>query len=87
MATMTHRTTFALDESTAKRIRSLAALWKVSQAEVVRRVVSQADLPSKVVDPVAQLQQLHSGGGGMSSKMAEDYLTKIRKDRRQWRGE
>ena len=31
---MIHRSTFALDDATSKRIRSLAALWQVSQAEV-----------------------------------------------------
>ncbi len=39
MATMTHRTTFALDDATVTRIRRLAAQWQVSQAEVIRRVV------------------------------------------------
>ena len=64
MATMTHRTTFALDEATAQRIRSLAASWKVSQAEVVRRVVSLADMPAAKLDPVAMLLKLHQEGGG-----------------------
>lgn len=40
---MTHRTTFALDEPTARRLKRLAARWKVSQAEVVRRSVEQAE--------------------------------------------
>ncbi len=40
---MTHRTTFALDEATAKRLKRLAARWDVSQAEVVRRSVEQAE--------------------------------------------
>lgn len=40
---MTHRTTFALDEETAQRLKRLAASWDVSQAEVVRRSVQQAE--------------------------------------------
>lgn len=40
---MTHRTTFALDEETAQRLKRLAARWDVSQAEVVRRSVLQAE--------------------------------------------
>ncbi len=40
---MTHRTTFALDEATALRLKRLAARWEVSQAEVVRRSVEQAE--------------------------------------------
>ena len=43
MATMTHRTTFALDETTAHRLKRLAARWQVSQAEVVRRSLEQAE--------------------------------------------
>lgn len=43
MPTMTHRTTFALDEDTAQRLKRLAARWNVSQAEVVRRSVKQAE--------------------------------------------
>lgn len=43
MAAMTHRTTFALDETTANRLKRLAARWKVSQAEVVRRSLEQAE--------------------------------------------
>jgi predicted transcriptional regulator len=42
MPIMTHRTTFALDELTAQRLKRLAAHWSVSQAEVVRRAVEQA---------------------------------------------
>jgi hypothetical protein len=40
---MTHRTTFALDGTTADRLRRLAAIWQVSQAEVVRRSVHLAE--------------------------------------------
>ena len=86
MATMTHRTTFALDEATAQRIRSLAASWKVSQAEVVRRAVSLADLPAAKPDPVAMLRQLHREGGGLTAAAADSYLAEIREDRKQWRG-
>ncbi len=39
---MTVRSTYALDEATARRIRELAEAWQVSQAEVVRRSVQQA---------------------------------------------
>ncbi len=43
MATMTHRTTFSLDEPTARRLKRMAARWQVSQAEVVRRSLEQAE--------------------------------------------
>ena len=83
---MTHRTTFALDEATAQRIRSLAASWKVSQAEVVRRAVSLAGLPAVKPDPVAILRKLHQEGGGLTAAVADSYLAEIREDRKQWRG-
>lgn len=43
MKTMTHRTTFALDGTTTSRLKRLASIWQVSQAEVVRRSVHLAD--------------------------------------------
>lgn len=42
MAQMSVRSTYALDEQTAQRIRHLARVWGVSQAEVIRRSVEQA---------------------------------------------
>lgn len=84
---MTHRTTFALDETTAQRIRNLAALWKVSQAEVVRRAVLLAETPTPTADPVAMLRQLHRDGGGLTAAVADSYLSEIREGRTEWRGE
>jgi hypothetical protein len=81
MATMTHRTTFALDEGTTTRIKRLSKLWKVSQAEVVRRAVSLAEQPIVKPDPLALLQQLHSTGGGLTAKVAKAYLKDVRRDR------
>ena len=53
MPTMTHRTTFALDETTARRLKRLAARWQVSQAEVVRRSLEQAE-NSQLAEPDAE---------------------------------
>jgi hypothetical protein len=39
---MNVRATYALDQETALRIKQLARLWGVSQAEVIRRSVEQA---------------------------------------------
>ncbi len=43
MATMTHRTTFALDDGAVSRLKKLSALWQASQAEVVRRSLEIAE--------------------------------------------
>jgi hypothetical protein len=89
MPLMTHRTTFALDKATAKRLKRLAALWRVSQAEVVRRAVAQAEAAVNAAkpDPVALLQALHAAGRGLGADSAETYLKEVREDRRRWRGE
>lgn len=88
MAIMTHRTTFALDEGTAKRLRRLSAKWKVSQAEVVRRSLERAEeADSKAKqDPVAMLGQLHEEGAGLAAEDAASYAASVREDRKSWRG-
>lgn len=86
IAIMTHRTTLALDEGTAARIKSLAKLWKVSQAEVVRRAVSQMGSQPPKADPIVLLEQLESSGAALSAKAATAYLSRVRQDRRAWRG-
>jgi predicted transcriptional regulator len=65
MPTMTHRTTFALDEATAQRLVRLAVRWDVSQAEVVRRSVAQAEnfKAAETPDPAAMLRALFASGG------------------------
>ena len=88
MKTMTHRTTFALDGATASRLRRLASIWQVSQAEVVRRAVAQAEsatAPAKP-DPIAMLKELHASGRGLDPATAEAYLAEVREDRKHWRG-
>jgi len=51
MPAMTHRTTFALDDATAQRLKRLATRWNVSQAEVVRRSVDLAERHADRPDP------------------------------------
>ena len=86
---MTHRTTFALDDATALRLKRLAARWQVSQTEVVRRSVEQAEMlaePEKL-DPVALLRRLHEKGGGLDRDKAEAYLAEVYEDRKHWQRE
>ena len=87
MKTMTHRTTFALDEATASRLRRLASLWRVSQAEVVRRAVADAETASEESrpDPIALLAELHASGQGLAPEVADSYLREVREDREEWR--
>jgi len=85
---MTHRTTFALDKVTAQRLKRLAARWRVSQAEVVRRAVAQAEVGETAgkPDPVALLRAYHAKGG-LDPAKAEAYLAEVYEDRKRWRGE
>lgn len=87
MATMTHRTTFALDEETAKRLKRLSKEWKVSQAEVVRRAVQEAErLPEP--DAAARAEKYRAflkNGGGLIREEADRYLAEVWEDRKRWR--
>ena len=86
---MTYRTTFALDQETAQRLKRLAKKWKVSQAEVVRRSVKQAEVADAEPDPdpVALLKRLHEEGGGLVREAGEAYLGEVRQDRKRRRRE
>jgi hypothetical protein len=88
MSTMVHRTTFALDKITAHRLKRLAARWRVSQAEVVRRSLEQAEqlAKSQKPDAIALLRRLHEKGGGLDRKKADAYLAAVYEDRKHWRG-
>ena len=89
MQTMTHRTTFALDETTAHRLKRLSVRWQVSQAEVVRRSLEQAEklTESQKPDPLDLLRRLHENGGGLDRKKADAYLAEVHEGRKNWRGE
>ena len=89
MALMTHRTTFALDETSAQRLKRLASKWHVSQAEVVRRSLEQAESAeiSAQKDPETLLKRLHATGGGLAAEEAAVYMTQVREDRKKWRSQ
>ena len=88
MAVMTHRTTFALDGPTVRRLKRLASRWKVSQAEVIRRAVAQAEVQPDPLpdDPVSMLRRLHESSEAIDPKRAESYLAEVYADRKRWRG-
>lgn len=85
---MTHRTTFALDDASATRLKRLAARWQISQAEVVRRSLEQAEksIEAEKPDPIGMLRRLHESGGGMDPARAEKWIAEIRENRKHWRG-
>ncbi|MEI6073454.1 MAG: hypothetical protein WCS31_16835 [Verrucomicrobiae bacterium] len=85
---MMHRTSFALDEPTARRLRGLSSRWNVSQAEVVRRSVERAELADKKenADPASKLRALFAAGRGLDARKASAYIAEVYEDRKQWRG-
>ena len=85
---MTHRTTFALDAATADRLRRLASLWRISQAEVVRRAVAQIDKTalSGNPDPATLLRAYHDKGG-IDAATADAMIAEVEQNRNTWRGE
>ena len=86
MAIMTHRTTFSLDGDTMRRLKKLALRWQVSQAEVVRRAVSQAEsIPdAQQPDTLARLKSYHAAAT-LNASGADAYLAQTRADRKRWR--
>ena len=89
MATMTHRTTFALDEVTALRLKRLADRWQVSQAEVVRRSLEKAEQQAELQqsDPLEMRRALFAAGKGLDAGLAGTYIAEVYQDRKRWRGE
>jgi len=63
----------------------LAALWKVSQAEVIRRAVFLAESPAARPDPAEQLRKLLASGEGLKQAAAKEYMAEVRANRKQWR--
>ena len=84
MATMTHRTTFSFDQNTIRRLKNLSTRWHVSQAEVIRRALSQAE-ETAVSDPIKMLAALHASGAGLSEKIGQAYLKEAYENRTHWR--
>jgi predicted transcriptional regulator len=86
MPTMTHRTTFALDDATALRLKRLAARWGVSQAEVVRRAVAHSEQAEESPKPdrLSMLKAYHAKGG-MKPERADQWIREIEEDRKHWR--
>ncbi len=89
MAVMEHRTTFALDDVTIQKMRHLAKRWNVSQAEVVRRAIEQADRlaeqeKTQILDRLIAYQQK----GALSARQAQSYMEEVAENRAEWgRGE
>lgn len=85
MAVMSRRTTFSLDEETIIRLKKLATLWHISQAEVVRKAIKKAesDLNTKTGEKLDQLRQYHKYND-MSIDSVDEYLHELVEYRSSW---
>lgn len=83
MSRMTIRSTYALDEQTARRIRRLAEHWRVSQAEVIRRSVRQAEEQEQepVPTPSQVIEHYRSGPLPRSRSQARTWASQARTER------
>ncbi len=83
-----HRTSFALDEETIHRLRTLARTWNVSQAEVVRRAVHLAYTRSESeAGEVRERIAEYRAAGRVAADQANAYLRRLRDEREHWRDE
>jgi len=85
MAVMEHRTSFALDETTILRLRKLAGIWHVSQAEVVRRAIEKAEATARAETDAAlgHLRSYHARGG-LDEGTAAAYMDEVAENRADW---
>jgi hypothetical protein len=85
MARMNRRATFALDEETVERIKNLATLMHISQAEVVRRAVALAEkkINGAEEEKLRRIGAYHQKGG-LAAEKAEAYLGQVMEDRSTW---
>ena len=85
MVTTKHRTSFALDEETIRRIQQLAAQWHVSQAEVVRRAVRMTvEGERSDADQLRERLNRYQESGRMTAETADQYLVEVSADRAGW---
>lgn len=82
-----YRTTFSFDRATMFTLKNLAARWRVSQAEVVRRslaFVNQSESLGTDMSPLSRLEHYHQTGS-IVREDAELYLQTTKDDRKNWR--
>lgn len=86
MATMSVRSTYALDAETARRIKRLARTWGVSQAEVIRRSVtlaSQHDAGGTALSPVDVVAHYRSHPLPRDARTTQSMIAELRAQRHQ----
>ena len=87
MALMKYRTTFALDSEAIRRLKTLAAYWRGSQAEGIRKALEKAEeeIKREAADPYELLISYHSNGA-LTKEAVDAYLSEVDENRQHWRG-
>ncbi len=85
MIAVQHRTSFALDEPTIRKMRRLAGRWRVSQAEVLRRAIDLAEAKD-AQESAARIERLRGYHlrGGLNVGAAASYLGEVAESRADW---
>lgn len=82
---MQYRTTFALDGATIKRLKILAKVWHVSQAEVVRRSVEKAEREaSETASDLFGRLDTYQRSGRLDEASGKAYLEEVAENRAEW---
>jgi hypothetical protein len=80
MATMTIRSTYALDTDTVKRLDDLAREWGVSKSEALRRAIREADAGRPATARLDALDRLQAGAA-LDRRMADRWIAQVRRER------
>ncbi|MFT4100674.1 MAG: hypothetical protein QM674_06490 [Burkholderiaceae bacterium] len=85
MGRMSIRSTYALDVKTSNRIKHLASIWGVSQAEVIRRSVERAadDLATKTLTPADVVARYANGPLPRTESETQALVEQLRRLRHQ----
>lgn len=82
------KSTYSLDPETVRKVERLAARWKVSKSEVLRRAVAVADKAREVKEknpadlaPLEALRKLQNHMK-LTAKQARDWEAEVKRERR-----
>jgi hypothetical protein len=82
VASITIRSTYALDKETVERLANLARQWNVSKSEALRRAVRAADRGISGDDRVAALDALQASVQ-LSRRAATNWIARVRRQRKE----
>ncbi len=89
MASMTIRSSYALDPATVHALEELAKLWQVSKSEALRRSIAQAkqtvddSSPEKKMTPLKLLEAMKKNPA-IDQETARRWAAEVREERQAW---